>query len=200
MRLLFLALLVASLYGAWQWWTGEREVAHPPGIRAPNPPLQTAIDGERRIARDPHVLHVRARFEIEARVLRKSVYRLDRGADLAPVDLGVGWGPMSDSAVVDLLEFSQMGRFLYWKPRDPSRFPLGPEEVVHNAAQLHLIPADAGIESRLKRLRPGQSVGIRGFLVDVTGPDRFVWRTSLTRTDTGAGACEIVYVESLGVR
>lgn len=200
MRLLFLALLVASLYGAWQWWTGEREVAHPPGIRAPNPPLQTTIDGERRIVRDPHVLHVRARFEIEARVLRKSVYRLDRGADLAPVDLGVGWGPMSDSAVVDLLEFSQMGRFLYWKPRDPSHFPLGPDEIVHNAAQLHLIPADAGIESRLKRLRPGQSVEIRGFLVDVTGPDRFVWRTSLTRTDTGAGACEIVYVESLGVR
>jgi len=41
---------------------------------------------------------------------------------------------------------------------------------------------------------------IRGYLVDVTGPRGFAWRTSLTRDDTGAGACEIVYVETLAVR
>jgi len=28
----------------------------------------------------------------------------------------------------------------------------------------------------------------------------FVWRTSLSRADSGAGACEIVYVETLDVR
>jgi hypothetical protein len=107
---------------------------------------------------------------------------------------------MSDSAVVAALEFSQMGRFLYWKPRDPARFPLAPDVILRSATQLHLIPATERIESRLKRLRPGQLVAISGYLVDVTGPSRFVWRTSLTRTDTGAGACEIVYVETLEVR
>lgn len=52
----------------------------------------------------------------------------------------------------------------------------------------------------MRRLRPGAHVAIGGWLVDVTVPNRFVWRTSLTRTDTGAGACEIVYVETLDVR
>lgn len=200
MRVLLVAMFAASLYGAWHWWASEREVVHPPGVLAPDEPVQIDIDGDRRIARDRHVLHVRARFDIEARVLRKAIYRLDGGADIAPVDLGVGWGPMSDSAVVEALEFSQMGRFLYWKPRDPARFPLAPDSILRNAAQLHLIPANGSIESRLKRLRPGQRVGIGGYLVDVTGPGRFVWRTSLSRSDTGAGACEIVYVETLDVR
>jgi len=200
MHWLLVAVFAAGLFGAWHWWTSEREVAHPPGVLAPSEPVQIDLDGDRRITRDRHVLHVRARFDIEARVLRKAIYRLDGGADVAPVDLGVGWGPMSDSAVVEALEFSQMGRFLYWKPRDPARFPLAPDAMLRNAAQLHLIPATRSIESRLKRLRPGQRVGIGGYLVDVTGPSRFVWRTSLSRADTGAGACEIVYVETLDVR
>jgi hypothetical protein len=200
MQFVLAVLFAASLYGAWHWWTSEREVVHPPGVLAPDEPVQVAHDGDRRIAHNEHVLHVRARFDIEARVLRKSIYRFDGGADVAPVDLGVGWGPMSDSAIVDLLEFSQMGRFLYWKPRDPARFPLAPDAILRNAAQLHLIPATGHIESRLKRLRPGQRVGISGYLVDVTGPGQFVWRTSLSRSDSGAGACEIVYVDTLDDR
>jgi hypothetical protein len=200
MPFLVAALFVAGLLGAWHWWTSEREVPRPPGVLAPLEPRQVDVAAERRIAHDAHVLHVRARFEIDARVLQKSIYRLDGGADVAPVDLGVGWEPMSDSAVVADLEFSQMGRFLYWRPRDPARFPLAPEAITRNATQLHLIPANREIESRLKRLRPGAHVAIGGWLVDVTGPNRFAWRTSMSRTDTGAGACEIVYVETLGVR
>lgn len=200
MPLLVVALFVAGFLGSWHWWTSEREVAHPPGIVAPYAPVQSPPDEARQIVRDDgHVLHVRARFAVDARVLRKSIYRLDGGADLAPVDLGIGWGPMSDSAVIDGLEFSQMGRFLYWKPRDPARFPLAPPEVTRHAAQLHLIPADAALESRLKRLRPGQRVAVGGWLVDVSGPRGFAWRTSLSREDTGGSACEIVYVESLAV-
>ena len=41
---------------------------------------------------------------------------------------------------------------------------------------------------------------IGGYLVDVAGPGGFAWNTSLTRNDTGDGACEIVWVETLEVR
>ena len=34
---------------------------------------------------------------------------------------------------------------------------------------------------------------------EIRGPGGFVWNTSLTRNDSGNGACEIVYVESLSV-
>ena len=42
-----------------------------------------------------------------------------------------------------------------------------------------------------------QFVSMRGFLVNVGGPDGFYWNTSLRRDDTGNGACEVFYVESI---
>jgi hypothetical protein len=43
----------------------------------------------------------------------RTVHHLDSGAGVAPIDLGIGWGPLSDSAMLEGLEFSQMGRFFY---------------------------------------------------------------------------------------
>jgi hypothetical protein len=198
-RFIVALLLVACAWGAWHWWSAEREVARPPGVVAGDEPVQQDVAQPRRIAMGEYVLETRARFEIRARVLRRENYRIDGGAALAPVDLAVGWGPLSDSAILDQLEFSQMGRFFYWKPRDATRFPLRPSVLVSSAAQLHLIPADDALAARARRLRPGEIVTIRGFLVDASGPRGFAWKTSQSRNDTGDGACEIVYVESLRV-
>ncbi len=192
-------LLVVGLLGGWHWWRTERPVARPPGIVAAAPPVQLDLDPPPTFAAHGYTLIGRARYNITARVLRRENYHVDGGATLAPVDLGVGWGPMSDSTVIDQLEFSQMGRFLYWRPRNGREFPVPLAMLVTNAAQMHLIPASDDIEARLKRLRPGQVVTIGGHLVDVRGPGGFSWNTSLTRTDTGNGACEIVRVESLAV-
>jgi len=40
---------------------------------------------------------------------------------------------------------------------------------------------------------------VYGQLVNVEGPGGFRWRTSTTRTDTGNGACELVFVESFEI-
>jgi hypothetical protein len=64
---------------------------------------------------------------------------------------------------------------------------------------MHMIPARKSIERQLKDLRPGNIVVLEGYLVDVDHPSGWRWRTSLSRTDTGNGACEIVYVESITV-
>jgi len=52
----------------------------------------------------------------------------------------------------------------------------------------------------LLRIRAGQIVSLAGYLVEVRGPNGMRWRSSLTREDTGAGACELVWVETLDVR
>ena len=195
-----IALLVAaSLWGGWHWWTSERHVRVPNGIVAPVEPKQTNFDVARSFPAKEHTFYVRARYEITARVLRKEIYRIDGGADLAPVDLGVGWGAMSDTQVVDQLEFSQMGRFLFWKPKDWKSFPLTVPQLISHAAQIHAVPADASIEHKLRKLRPGQIIHLSGYLVDVRGPGGFTWNTSLRRDDTGAGACEIMWIESVAL-
>jgi hypothetical protein len=198
MRYLWL-MAVAGLLGGWHWWTTERVESRPPGILAPNEPLQRNLDPPPHFDVHGYTLFGRARYDITARVLRKEIYRVDGGASLAPVDLGVGWGPMSDTRIIDELEFSQMGRFFYWRLKDRAAFPLPPQVLISHAAQMHLIPASPALEGRLKKLRPGQLVTISGYLVDVRGPGGFTWNPSLTLNDTGNGACEIVWVEALTV-
>jgi len=40
---------------------------------------------------------------------------------------------------------------------------------------------------------------LKGHLVEITGPNGFHWRSSLSRTDQGAGRCELMWVESVEV-
>jgi hypothetical protein len=42
-------------------------------------------------------------------------------------------------------------------------------------------------------------VELEGYLVYVKG-DNFTWNSSLTRNDTGDGACEVLYVEKISVK
>ena len=65
---------------------------------------------------------------------------------------------------------------------------------------MHMIPATAEVERRLLHVRSGQVVALTGYLVEVHGLDGFRWRSSLTREDTGNGACELVWVDKLEVR
>jgi hypothetical protein len=62
-----------------------------------------------------------------------------------------------------------------------------------------MIPADPDIEKSLKSLRSGQIVELTGYLVGVQEKGQWVWVSSTSRTDTGDGACEIIWVERLSV-
>jgi hypothetical protein len=66
---------------------------------------------------------------------------------------------------------------------------------VSNAANVHIIPATRALADQLKALRRGSLVEMGGFLVEVSAPDGWRWRTSLTREDSGPGACEVMWVE-----
>ena len=77
--------------------------------------------------------------------------------------------------------------------------PFKPETASNN----HLLPADAAIARRIGGIQIGDQVRMTGLLVDYTvtkdGREIFTRRTSLTRGDTGNGACEILYVTALTV-
>ena len=65
---------------------------------------------------------------------------------------------------------------------------------------MHMIPADGNVERTLESVRPGQVVNFNGYLVEAKSSDGWHWRSSLSRNDTGNGACELVYVKSIWVR
>ena len=141
-----------------------------------------------------------ALFTIEARVLGVQHYSGDPGGDLAPYDLVLGWGKMSDTAVLEKLDISQSGRFFHW--RYWGEKPPVPEEAINRqSANIHIIPEDDTILGRIKSLRKGSLVRMSGYLVEATHPQGSEpWSTSLSRDDTGKGACEIFYVRTLVVK
>ncbi len=184
-------LLVLFLMGSGAFWWAHRSVHQPPGILAPAPPLQTELNGEAPFLYDGYLITPVAGFEATARVLGSERYRLGPSAGLAPYDLALGWGRMSDTAVLEHVQISQGGRRYAWLAR---RLPIPKEEISTSSANMHLIPSDGEVRKTISKVRPGQVVHFKGYLVRVWS-ERFRWNTSTTRTDTGDGACEIVWVQ-----
>ena len=190
-------LLVIGLiaYGAYHTWHG-RTVTHGPGVIAASDPMQKEINRALPIEKNGYQLTPLADFQAETRVLSSESYHLDRESDLASVDLALGWGRMSDEAILKNIQISQSGRFYFWRT---DQFPIPREEIETHSANMHMIPANSGVEKALKSLRPGQLVNFSGYLVEARASDGWHWRSSLSRNDTGNGACELVYVKSLSV-
>lgn len=189
-------LAALALWLAWWWWSA-RPVAHAPGEVAPDTPVQTDFaTPQAPVAFRDATLHPLATFTLTARVLSRDDYRFDAESDLSPTDLALGWGRMSDSTVLKQIEISQSGRFYYWRTR---AFPIPRREIETHSANMHMIPANASAVYDLKRVRVGDVVTIDGLLVEADKPGGWRWRSSLTRDDTGDGACELVYVQSLQI-
>jgi hypothetical protein len=62
---------------------------------------------------------------------------------------------------------------------------------------MHLIAADSSVARQISKIRRGQVVHMRGYLVRADAADGWHWVSSLSRDDKGAGACEVFWVEQL---
>jgi len=162
------------------------------GIPAPKDPLQTDQDLPKPFRKGDYLITPLATYSINAVVLSRDHYRFDRGAEIAPLDLALGWGPMSIAENINQLAISQSGRFYeYSWSTEP---PMDPGAIITHSANTHCLPADAEIRRRLLAIRRHEVVTLEGYLVDVTFPDGGHWRSSLTREDTRGGACEVMWV------
>ena len=193
---LWLALLLAlCAWQAGQWWQ-LRPVRQADGVLAAEDPRQqpVEIDG---FEYEGYRLRPRASYHLRARLLSRESYHLGREAELSPLDFALGWGVMSDNRVLDALEISQSGRYFWVRWGEAA--PASESEMLRHSANTHLIPADDSVRRALARMRPGQVVALDGWLVDVAAQDGWQWQSSLTRSDTGAGACELMWVRSASV-
>jgi hypothetical protein len=137
----------------------------------------------------------RAAYDVAARVGASERYRLGAAGVLIPWDFVLTWGAMSREPGWSHVSYLQTGRFYAWRCDDT----VEPSYVSSHTANTHLIPASRRVASALAHVRRGDVVRLEGDLVDVEGPDGFVWKTSLTRTDTGPGACETLYVRAVTI-
>lgn len=187
MRPLLVAFLVASLLGCSEYpvWG--------PGVVVAQAPRQGPSDRP-GWSQGGFAFEALAEFEIDARVLSVKEYGGEEGA-LSPMDLALGWGPMSDETVLGAMTIRQGGRWYTYQWKD--RPPISPGDIIRSSANMHMVPASAAVREELEAVKPGDVVRLRGALVAVRGANGYRWRSSTSRSDTGAGACEIVWVEQV---
>jgi hypothetical protein len=176
--------------------TGHR--TYPPGVLAPREPSQTLLAAGPTWQQSKYRYTARAEFSMRARVLSTERYWFDGASAVSPIDFAVGWGRMSDQAVIDQLGFGQTQRWYRYWPKG-RQFPIPLQEMVSSSANMHMIPAGEAILKLLRSVRAGDLISLDGYLVQVSSEDGWRWNTSLTRTDTGNGACEIVWVRRLAI-
>ena len=122
-------------------------------------------------------------------------YTSDKDSELSPIDLAVGWGPMSREKVLERINISQRERWYFWQT---DNFPIPSKEIEQYSANIHMIPASPTVEEALMKVQKGSIVQFEGKLVECS-QSNWKWRSSLTRSDTGDGACEVIYVTSFAI-
>jgi hypothetical protein len=189
----FFTLITAVALLGWSPWRSQ--AAPLPGMLAANEPIQSETQ-EKAWQHGDYLITPLAEYEVTARVLGKKDYAWDKSSDLSPVDLALGWGVMSDSGVLENLRVSQSGRWFYVSWQNAN---VDVNQVMNHSANTHILPANKDIARQIKSVRRDDIVRLQGYLVQVTKSDGFLWRSSLTRGDTGDGSCEVLWVTSVEV-
>lgn len=164
----------------------------PPPSSTQLEPIQTDPTKKTFVFKDYSITPL-ADFQITAKVLSSEKYHIGDDADLAPVDLVLGWGRMADDKVLKNIDISQSNRWYYW---ETDSLPIPQREIETHSANMHMIPQDDKIKSILLDAKEGEVVTIKGVLVRIEREGGWHWQSSLSREDTGDGACEVVFVES----
>jgi hypothetical protein len=193
MRNIWILLLIF----AFLWYIGDHrgEVSLGPGIMAPEAPYQKDLAKAQTFRFKDMDIQPMAEFHVKAKVLSAKDYGFfDSMSELSPIDLGLGWGRMSDEKIVSQIDFRQSGRWMFWNAREVWPIPI--EETEDSSSNMHMIPAEDYLADAMKSVRVGDIVEFTGYLVRVRGDRGEQWNSSLSREDKGNGACEIVFVSS----
>ncbi|SNU05679.1 hypothetical protein SAMN06297422_104135 [Lachnospiraceae bacterium] len=200
-KYIILISVIVIIVAVLKYRAGSRK-AIPGGTEAP---VQTETTGFTDFTMNGYNVHISYlyEYEIDALVVHTHDYGgLDLASKLAPRDIALAWGTVAQYNDVVDFHWKQSGRWYSWTGSYDEIAKVGGTSGVNTqSANNHLIPADSTVRSMIKRMRRGDHVKLKGYLVnvDATKPDGsyFYWNSSTTREDTGNGACEVMYVTNV---
>lgn len=111
-------------------------------------------------------------------------------------DLCVIWGPNVATDDFKRVAFESGSWTCYF------RYPNGVQFTGRALSNNHVVTDRKVVRDLIDKVRPGDQVYFKGMLVNYHDRRRpaSAWRrTSVTRTDTGNGACEVVFVEDMAI-
>ncbi|MBT8046495.1 MAG: hypothetical protein KJN67_04955 [Pontiella sp.] len=115
-------------------------------------------------------------------------YRKDK---LNIMDVGILWGSNLDPAIYRHIKFHTDGVWLKAKTKDKAVWEKLDQAQLSNN---HLLSTNPVLTKQAKALKRGDVISIQGCLANYSGR-----RSSIVRSDTGASACEIIWVDKIEV-
>ncbi len=119
---------------------------------------------------------------------------------VSPYDLAIVWGKLTEPEYERFISYSQRDRWYFYRYQKDC--PLDETYIISHSSNNHIIPDNENIRRALKTIKKKDKVVLEGFLVNVKGNykgQEVYWNTSLSRSDTGNGSCEIIYVSKIRI-
>jgi hypothetical protein len=141
-----------------------------------------------------------AEYKISGVVVSKKTYSSGWDGEISPVDLTIVWGRLAEPEYDRYITYSQGNRWYFYQYKPGS--PFDNSFVISHSGNHHTIPANENIHEAIKTIGKKDKVVLEGVLVNIKGTYKgqpVTWNSSLSRTDTGNGSCELFYVSKVRI-
>ena len=151
-------------------------------------------------------IRYQAYYDISATVTSvHDYYGFDLYATYVPRDVCLAWGSLKDSLTNPDISYRQHTRqcFISWQnnaietPDDAFRGAFRTKVSHLQMSNNHLVPSTREIRDQIFGLKSGDRVRIIGYLINIYSQYEGNLISSTSRTDSGNGACEIIYVKRI---
>lgn len=195
------------LLAAASWWMKDvlpdpkrlqlEELEEPVQTRVRKPPIETHVNGVD--------YHIQPRYAYEINAVVVSLHHSDTWWDYAHkewgdhvniMDLCLAWGDSVRSGAYRDVSFSNNQWECHWSYRSE----LAMKQFDNaQASNNHIVTDDPALAKALRGVHVGDQIRLRGYLVDYTifkdGRANGTRVSSEARTDSGPGACEVLYID-----
>ena len=140
-----------------------------------------------------------ADFDINGVVVSTKRYYSGFDAAVVPIDIGIVWGEITKPENIANIYFEQIVRFLRY--RITGDLPFGYDYINKNVANIHAVPENKKIKRVLNSINKYDKVHLKGYLIQIESISNknYRRRSSLTRDDTGDGACEVMWINHVKI-
>lgn len=166
-------------------------------------PVQKATSKEQRVWREFTHSEVDASFQYsrvasyEATVLvvLKKDHISDPFGKPVPLDMVLAWGPFADTSLLEKFNIKLHKRYYSWRTEHPSYNGESVYRLAENLANTHFIASSPEVFDEFRKIPEGSVVRFTGYLVNVkNNTSNATFKTSMKRSDSGWGACEVIEV------
>ena len=138
-------------------------------------------------------------YKIRGRVMYTMPYYMGIAAAISPTDFAIVWSELEKEINYKEIEFDESNRWGSFRLKERSLFDM--DYVGEHFANMHICPSNDNIRNGVKKVKHRDLVYMEGYLVYINGTEddgkSFFWNSSLTRTDKGNGACEVMFVTKI---